>query len=175
MPTATAPADGMARSGQWDWRECPRTGQPCLGFIPMKCPLPPSSSVDAEHHFTPSMFVERQVAKGRSVGLCIDLTSPTASGRRLYDPFEWDDWDVQYSPLEVAPAGGPDVPLVETVPSEETVSSFCDLVNGFWQKHGQLFIAVHCLTGFNTTGFLLVSFLARRAPVAKALDTFAKS
>lgn len=163
------------RSSKWDWRECPRTGQPCAGFIPMKCPLPPSSSVDAEHHFTPSMFVEQQVAKGRSVGLCIDLTSPSASGRHLYDPSEWDDWDVQYSSLELAPAGGPELPLVETVPSEEGVGFFCDVVSRFQQAHSQLFIAVHCLTGFNTTGFLIVSFLARRGPIAKALEAFAKS
>lgn len=141
----------------------------------MKCPLPASSSIDAEHHFTPTMFVERQVAKGLSVGLCIDLTSPSASGRRLYDPSEWDDWDVQHCSLEVAPPGGPDLQLVETVPSEEAVTAFRDLVTRFWQEHSKLAIAVHCLTGFNTTGFLVVSFLARRAPVAKALDAFAKA
>lgn len=58
-----APAsDSTPMADCWSWRDVPRSGQPCAGFIALKTPLPTSDALEAEHHFTPSMFVERQVA-----------------------------------------------------------------------------------------------------------------
>eukprot|EP00967_Tisochrysis_lutea_P102507 scaffold154361_cov29-Tisochrysis_lutea.AAC.2 len=61
------------------------------------------------------------------------------------------------------------------VPSEGAVRGFCDLVGDFWKQpaHRRLYVAVHCLSGFNTTGFFIVSYLAQHAPLIQALKAFA--
>ena len=74
------------------------------GFLPLKCPLAAGTEgVDEGDTFTVSMFMERQISAKRSVGLCIDLTSPSAGGKRLYESTEWDDWDVAHVGIPCAP------------------------------------------------------------------------
>ena len=68
------------------WQEAPRYGKSVLGFIAMKSPitLPAAAPQDEGDAFTPSMFMERQMALQQSIGLCIDLTS-APEGKQLYD------------------------------------------------------------------------------------------
>ena len=87
------------------WKGAPRVGTPFVGFIPLKAPIETKGIVlDEEDEFTVSMFMDRQNLAGRSVGLCIDLTSLQPSVNQLYDTAEWSrDWDVEYLSLPCAP------------------------------------------------------------------------
>lgn len=60
-------------------------------------------------------------------------------------------------------------------PSQEQVSSFIELVDGFIASNSVDIIAVHCTHGFNRTGFLITSYLVEKYDfaVAAALQTFA--
>ena len=88
----------------------------------------------------------------QSIGMCIDLTS----GTRPYAESEWDDWDVDYANIACAPLGK-SLTLDEPTPSEEIVARFVKTVSDFWGKpqNRSRIIAVHCVTGFNITGYLI--------------------
>ena len=135
------------------WAGAPRMGQPITGFLALKAPIDfhacgaTSLSADdqEEHEFSVSMFMERQQADGRLVGLVIDLTSAQPDGRRLYDTGEWSrDWDVEYVSIPVAPplpeadadadAAEASAAWAEPVPSEAQVATFIDAASAFWRN-----------------------------------------
>lgn len=142
---------------------------------------------DDEDVFSPSMFMERQTELGRSVGLVIDLCANEGGNTRLYEPSEWDDWDVKYEvipcspPILAEPAhnhseSGMEAPLwAESPPSEELCQRFISTCSTFWQqeRNRKRYIAVHCVTGVNVTGYMIVRYLMQRGPLPRALDLFA--
>jgi len=164
------------------WKGAPRVGTPFVGFIPMKAPIETKGIVlDEEDEFTVSMFMDRQNLAGRSVGLCIDLTSLQPSVNQLYDTAEWSrDWDVEYLSLPCAPPlseAEPGTEWRESVPSEEIVSQFIAAVERFWASpaNGRRHIAVHCVTGVNVAGYMIARFGMRVAPLDRVLGAIAAS
>ena len=149
------------------------------GFLPLKCPLAAGTeAVDEGDTFTVSMFMERQISDKRSIGLCIDLTSPSAGGKRLYESTEWDDWDVAHVSIPCAPpmpAAAAAGELPETLPAESVVEKFVATAGAFWgdEKNRSRFIAVHCVTGINTAGYLIARYLMRVAPLERGLKAIA--
>jgi hypothetical protein len=171
------------------WLGAPRMGAPVTGFLAFKTPVDfalafddEKEAPDEEHEFTVSMFMEKNASVGRSVGLCVDLTTPQSDDRRLYDTEEWSrDWDVEYLSLPCAPplpeTGAAASAWVEAAPSEKIVASFISAVVRFWAEpaNRRRHVAVHCVTGVNLAGYLIVRFLMRNAPAAPTLAAFAKS
>ncbi|KAL3895877.1 MAG: hypothetical protein SGPRY_013406, partial [Prymnesium sp.] len=149
---------------------------PLGGFIAMKAPTTldggEGGPEDEEDVFTPSMFMERQVEKGRQIGLVIDLTAPPQGGKRMYEAEEWEDWDVKYATLPCAPSLPS--PVAEAVPPEDVCAAFISACSNFWreEKNHRRYIAVHCLTGFNLSGYMIVRYLLQRGPLLKALSLF---
>ena len=176
------------------WKEAPRVGAPCVGFIPFKSPMR-EGAADEEDVWTVSLFMERQAGLGRAVGLCIDLTSAKPGKRRLYDAAEWtDDWDVAHVSIPCAPPlteantqsspsspPGPDKPppklWEEGVPPESAVEAFIAAATEFWAQptNSRRHVAVHCVTGINVAGYMISRFLMRKAPVNRVLAAFATS
>ena len=161
------------------WAGASRMGAPMVGFLPLKTPIECDGlELDEEHAFTVSLFMEKQTSEGRSVGLCIDLTSPQPSGQRLYDTEEWSrDWDVQYLALPCAPPlpeAGNAAAWAEAVPDEEAVGTFIKKVEAFWAEPGnqKRYIAVHCVTGVNLTGYMIARYGMRNVPLARVLALF---
>ena len=174
------------------WLGAPRMGAPVTGFLALKAPIDFATAFgddgtppDEEHEFNVTMFMERQASDGRPVGLVVDLTSPQPSGRKLYDTDEWtNDWDVQYFSLPCTPPlpetlldPDDDSAWVEPVPSEAIVDDFIKAVERFWANpaNRKQHVAVHCVTGVNIAGYLIMRFLTRTAPVGPTLAAFAKS
>ena len=171
------------------WRGAPRMGQPVTGFIALKTPIDFTAWADGlsdddkdELEFSVSMFMERQSADGRAIGLVVDLTTPQPDGRRLYDTDEWErDWDVEYVSLPCVPAlpeaSSSAAMWSEPIPTEEAISAFTTAVGRFWAQpaNRRRHIAVHCVTGVNVAGVMITRFLSRNAPVGKVLAAFAKA
>jgi len=111
------------------------------------------------------MFMDRQTSANRSVGMCVDTTVPQG-GARLFEAAEWDDYDVQCAHVPCSPPlPATSKPLLEPLPSEEAIVSFCKAVDAFWgsPRNRKRHIAVVCLTGINVSGFLIVQYLVRSA------------
>ena len=127
-------------------------GQPVAGFLPLKTPR--TTPPDDESMFDVSMFVERQQSLVRSVGLCINLCGGKAKAAETYDTAEWDQWDVAYKAIACAD---------EAVPAEEAVDAFVAAVGSLWSDplKRKLYVAVHCATGFNVTGYMICRYLMR--------------
>ena len=175
-----------ARADLRSWLGAPRMGRPVTGFLPLKAPLDLAAhqeDFDEEHEFNVSMFMERQMGDGHSVGLVVDLTTPQPDGTPLYDTEEWArDWDVEYLSLPCAPPlvdkyDGQATKWVEPIPSEETVNAFIAAVGRFWAQpqNKRRYVAVHCITGINITGAMIVRFLMRTASVGPVLAAFSRS
>ena len=161
--SAPPPAAASSSSGP-NWAEIPRMGQPVAGFLPLKTPR--TTPPDDESMFDVSMFVERQQSLGRSVGLCINLCGGKAKAAETYDTAEWDQWDVAYKAIACAD---------EAVPAEEAVDAFVAAVGSLWSDplKRKLYVAVHCATGFNVTGYMICRYLMRVGAVERAVAAFA--
>ena len=166
------------------WKGATRMSPPVVGFLPLKTPIDAADiEIDEEDEFTVSMFMERQAADGRSVGLCVDLTAAQPSGTRLYDTEEWArDWDVQYVSLPCAPplaeaTQGSSTSWIEGVPPDELVTKFLATVDEFWAQpqNRRLHIAVLCVTGVNLSAYMIARFGMRVAPLERALGAFVAS
>lgn len=174
------------------WKGAPRmAGAPLGGFIALKAPITLEAADggpdDEEDAFSPTMFMQRQTAQGRSVGLVIDMCAEQPGGKRLYEASEWDDWDVAYESIPCAPpllsgkipaddASTSTDPLwAESPPSEEQCQTFISVCSNFWRQEAnhKRYIAVHCVTGINLAGYMIVRYLLQRGPLTKALDLFA--
>ena len=125
---------------------------------PLKRPTPP----DAVHVYE----FERQQSLGRSVGLCINLCGGKAKAAETYDTAEWDQWDVAYKAIACAD---------EAVPAEEAVDAFVAAVGSLWSDplKRKLYVAVHCATGYNVTGYMICRYLMRVGAVERAVAAFA--
>ena len=160
----SAPAPSLA-----EWVGAPRLpARPVSGFLPTKAPISlesVDSTLDEGDRYEVSMFMDRQTSQSRSVGLCVDTTVPHG-GARLFEAAEWDDYDVQCVQVACSsPLPEASKPLVEPLPSEEAIVSFCKAVDSFWSspRNRRRHIAVVCLTGINVSGFLIVQYLVRCA------------
>ena len=145
------------------------------------------------HVFTVSMYCNRMMGKGISVGMAIDCTSldlhlldedilqqtlskkeknefadkPTT--RYWHDTNEWDDFDVEYQSINPK-AGKVDAHFV--VPCEETISKFITMCNDHWKRRPNTYIAVFdARGGIGAAAFLVSCFMCRRlkAPVHVAI------
>ena len=172
----SAPAPSLA-----EWVGAPRLpARPVSGFLPTKAPISlesVDSTLDEGDRYEVSMFMDRQTSQSRSVGLCVDTTVPHG-GARLFEAAEWDDYDVQCVQVPCSsPLPEASKPLVEPLPSEEAIVSFCKAVDSFWSspRNRRRHIAVVCLTGINVSGFLIVQYLVRCAKwtLERALGEFA--
>jgi len=152
-----------------EWVGAPRLpARPVSGFLPTKAPISlesVDSTLDEGDRYEVSMFMDRQTSANRSVGMCVDTTVPQG-GARLFEAAEWDDYDVQCAHVPCSPPlPATSKPLLEPLPSEEAIVSFCKAVDAFWgsPRNRKRHIAVVCLTGINVSGFLIVQYLVRSA------------
>ncbi|TYZ56906.1 hypothetical protein PybrP1_006072 [[Pythium] brassicae (nom. inval.)] len=132
-------------------------------ILPMRSPL----STLYEIHFaqqkvlTPSTLMEKLITDSRSgtvvsLGTVIDATGGDAF---LYDPKEWDDWDVEFVKLKVA--------VPDDIAESERQTHDDAMVAAFFvavEKHkagdnGDMDIAVYGASGYTLVGFLIVSYL----------------
>ncbi|EFN54818.1 hypothetical protein CHLNCDRAFT_24090 [Chlorella variabilis] len=151
------------------WRECPAMGRPIERFIPMKVPLGArfDSHIAPEHRFT----IDDAVAQARKVpavlGLVIDLTNSS----RYYDARQWHERGVQY----IKASGGIPCRGRGAAPPPEAVTDLCWEMYAYLQQCPQGMALIHCTHGFNRTGYMVASYLARMMSwtVPKALDAFA--
>eukprot|EP00250_Pteridium_aquilinum_P005768 c15818_g1_i1 orf=283-2259(-) len=155
------------------WIECPKYGQPIHGLVPSKVPLGShfNEVVEAGKRYSVKNAWQQLRAKGREVGMAIDLTNTT----RYYPASEWrDQGGIKY--LKIPCRGR------NEVPDNAAVNIFVYEVMHFMNvqrgssvlKH----ILVHCTHGFNRTGYMIVHYLKRSQPgmtVEQALAEFASA
>lgn len=169
------------------WKGAPRMSKkPLAGFFVLKSPitLEPFEGGPSEEEdiFTPSMFMERRNAEGTPIGLAIDLTTDASGGKRLYEASEWEDWDVKYVQLPCAPP----LPIgekshsistwFEAPPPEELCQKFISVVTDFWANdlNKRRYVAVHCVTGINVSGYMICRFLMQFGTLMRSLASFAE-
>ncbi|KAL4857277.1 mRNA-capping enzyme [Chlorella vulgaris] len=197
-PTAAAapePADdelddmGIPRG----WRECPAMGRPIERFIPMKVPLGArfDNFIAPEHRFNIESAVE--LVKQRVAGLFMEQLAPPAedaplgpnceppppqriqvplvvglvidltNSSRYYDARQWQQHGIPCKGRGQAP-------------QPEAVTDLCWEMHEFLKDCPQGMALIHCTHGFNRTGYMIASYLARMLTfnIPKALDAFAQ-
>eukprot|EP00854_Cymbomonas_tetramitiformis_P001250 gene1250-1828_t len=147
----------------WDglpegWLTCPPLGKRFDAFFPCKVPLGTKydEKIPEQQRFTPFLAVRRicQEAKGKEIGLVIDLTNTT----RYYSQLEFTSLGIQY--IKIA-CGGRDGP-----PEPSAVNEFCFEVKKFLAQRQQKFILVHCTHGHNRTSVTLLQLVQDDGQVA---------
>jgi mRNA-capping enzyme len=138
-----------------------------LGFniVPAKTPLGRrfARAVPPDKSFTPADAFRDLQAKGKILGLVLDLTNTG----RYYDPAEWGALGVAHQKVYCPPRG--------QTPHPSSVNHFTFELLRFFEASPDKYVLVHCTHGFNRTGYMLASWLARRgaARVAGAVRAFA--
>lgn len=157
------------------WLDCPRMGRNLkslapaggvgLNIVPAKTPLGGrfARAVPADRSFTPRDAYDDLKSKGMELGLVLDLTNTG----RYYDPAEWGALGVAHQKVYCPPRG--------QVPHPASVNHFVFELLRFFEATPDKFVLVHCTHGFNRTGYMLASWLARRAgmPIGAAFTAFA--
>ena len=175
------PAAAASTVSLVEWQHAARLpARPVSGFLPTKAPISlesVDSALEEGDRYEVSMFMDRQTSASRSVGMCVDTTVPQ-DGARLFEAAEWDDYDVQCTQVPCSPPlPAASKPLVEPLPSEEAIVSFCKAVDAFWSspRNRKRHVAVVCVTGINVSGYLIVQYLVRCAKWTpeRALSEFA--
>ena len=175
------PAAAASTVSLVEWQHAARLPvRPVSGFLPTKAPISlesVDSALEEGDRYEVSMFMDRQTSASRSVGMCVDTTVPQ-DGARLFEAAEWDDYDVQCTQVPCSPPlPAASKPLVEPLPSEEAIVSFCKAVDAFWSspRNRKRHVAVVCVTGINVSGYLIVQYLVRCAKYTpeRALSEFA--
>uniref|UniRef100_A0A2P2LYM9 mRNA guanylyltransferase n=1 Tax=Rhizophora mucronata TaxID=61149 RepID=A0A2P2LYM9_RHIMU len=140
------------------WLECPSFGQEIGGIIPSKVPLSESYNdcISPGKRYSFKQVVKLQKCAGRTLGLVIDLTNTT----RYYSPVELKKEGIKHVKI---PCKGRDA-----VPDNASVNNFVYEVTQFLfrQKHTKKYVLVHCTHGFNRTGYMIVHYLMRSAPMS---------
>ena len=134
-------------------------------LIPMKTPLSPRYvEENCVNALTMESLMRGQRARGREIGLIIDLTNHDC----LYE----DD-----IPSDVARVHVRNV--AKAVPSASDVRKATEAANKFLATAGNenKYIAVHCAYGFNRTGFVICCYLVQMfgATPAEAMELFAEA
>lgn len=130
-----------------------------LGFniIPAKTPLGRrfARAVPPDKSFTPADAFRDLQAKGKVVGLVLDLTNTG----RYYDPAEWGALGVAHQKIYCPPRG--------QTPHPASVNHFTFELLRFFEASPDKYVLVHCTHGFNRTGFMIASWLYRRGAVPR--------
>ncbi|KFK40497.1 hypothetical protein AALP_AA2G003400 [Arabis alpina] len=149
------------------WLDCPGFGMEIGCIIPSKVPLSESYNehVPPGKRYSFKQVVRNQRINGRNIGLVIDLTNTT----RYYHTLDLKKDGIKH--VKIACRGR------DAVPDNVSVNTFVNEVNQFMlnQKHSNKYILVHCTHGHNRTGFMIVHYLMRSAPmmnVTQALKMF---
>ncbi|PSC72146.1 mRNA-capping enzyme isoform X1 [Micractinium conductrix] len=178
------------------WRECPAMGRPIDRFIPMKVPLGArfdpfieprhrftindavAAAAQAVHGITYEAYVPLQendepdpaappgMKRGRVqavVGMVIDLTNSS----RYYNPNDWMEHGIKYIKIPCRGRG--------MTPPPEAVTDLCwEMYMYLLQEIPHGMALIHCTHGFNRTGYMIASYLARMKSlnVPKALKLF---
>lgn len=183
------------------WRECPCVGRPVDRFVPLKVPLGArfdahiapeqrfsiDAALEAAHaalvkanYLIDTGEVERNEAgqpladeNGRTkrvrvvppIKLVIDLTRSS----RYYDPQNWLDRGVKYVKIPCRGRG--------QVPQPEAVTDLVFEMYQYLQECPTGVALIHCTHGFNRTGYMIASYLARvhGKSMPRALEMFTKA
>uniref|UniRef100_K3WGD1 mRNA capping enzyme adenylation domain-containing protein n=1 Tax=Globisporangium ultimum (strain ATCC 200006 / CBS 805.95 / DAOM BR144) TaxID=431595 RepID=K3WGD1_GLOUD len=155
---------------------------PSARILPIRCPLSSLYEIhfsNKQKVFTPSTLMEKLIADSRSgtvvnVGTVIDATGGSAF---LYDPKEWDDWEVEYVKLKVN--------IPEDILEQDRQANDDAMLAAFFsavEKHKSgdnkdMDIAVYGATGYSFVGFLTVSYLIEYCGLSldSAVSEFAAS
>ncbi|KAF1328397.1 Mrna capping enzyme family protein, partial [Globisporangium splendens] len=155
---------------------------PSARILPVRCPLSSLYEIhfsNKQKVFTPSTLMEKLIADSRSgtvvnVGTVIDATGGDAF---LYDPKEWDDWEVEYVKLKVS--------IPEDILEQDRQANDDEMLAAFFnavEKHKSgdnkdMDIAVYGAIGYSFVGFLIVSYLVEYCgqSLDSALSEFAAS
>lgn len=157
------------------WLDCPRMGRNLkslapaggvgLNIVPAKAPLGArfARAVPPDRSFTPRDAYDDLKSKGMELGLVLDLTNTG----RYYDPAEFGALGVAHQKVYCPPRG--------QVPHPASVNHFVFELLRFFEATPDKFVLVHCTHGFNRTGYMLASWLNRRAgmPIGAGVVAFA--
>ncbi|KAJ1450838.1 hypothetical protein M885DRAFT_621291 [Pelagophyceae sp. CCMP2097] len=179
---------------EWQrWSKAPRYAPQVLavgsgGFAALKVPLSPEmyeTCYDEGAVFTVTMFVERLQRQKRRLVCALDGT--LINGALLHDVGDWDDWDVEASPL-LAPALGASAlgagavapgardHACDGVPLTSEVDRAVGACRAAWATTPACVVAVYSLDGCNTPGVVAVSLLVEEgATLEAALAAYAVS
>ncbi|KAJ0408022.1 hypothetical protein P43SY_000226 [Pythium insidiosum] len=167
------------------WRQfeaAPRYAKvmPTAKFLPIRAPL---SSLYEIHYasdrsdYTPSSLMEKLLASTRSgpvvnVGLVIDATG---SDYYLYDPKEWEDWDVKYVKLSTIIPEDADSDARREAEERLTVQFFEQVEKHKGSAMKDMDVMVYGSFGYNLVGFLTVRYMIEYCGVSlnAALKEFA--
>jgi len=152
------------------WIDCPNTSISVIGnnFLAFKTPLDDffNTQVLPEcRRFHPSTMLKYANDEGCPIKLWIDLTN---TDRYYADKSPIEKERCQYVKIKCAGHDGP--------PSPRDVKEFISTCSTFLEKNPNGHIGVHCLHGFNRTGFMIVSYLIakREYSLNEAITEFAK-
>uniref|UniRef100_A0A6A7G1Z7 mRNA-capping enzyme-like n=1 Tax=Hirondellea gigas TaxID=1518452 RepID=A0A6A7G1Z7_9CRUS len=143
-----------------NWLHCPETATMLIQalFVPCKIFLDCSryqTSVPEKNTFSPSSFVKDMNSVEVYVSLVIDLTSTNYYYTR--------EELVSNSCMHV------NIPCTEdgSIPSRQSVVKFIGVCSDFARGNVNLnAIAVHCMQGFNLTGFMICSYLVEEKNIS---------
>ncbi|GMT11423.1 hypothetical protein PFISCL1PPCAC_2720 [Pristionchus fissidentatus] len=148
------------------WLHCPKIGKVVENmFLPFKTPLCSlyDNQMKKEQQFHPQQVFDSPQAKGKKIGLWVDLTKTD----RFYYQNEVEKNGCKYRKIKMAGHG--------SSPTMEEVQQFNRLCSGFLHDNPGQLIGVHCTHGFNRTGFVIISYLVEIMDwgVEAAVRTFA--
>ncbi|XP_059609306.1 mRNA-capping enzyme-like [Phlebotomus argentipes] len=136
------------------WFRCPRKARKLIAnrFMAFKQPIarPSTNRVFVERLFSPDMLIQALSVRKMSLGLWIDLTTKET----FYCHEKIREKGIQCVSLPCAESNSP--------PTLTNVRLFAMYVDQALQKRPNGVIGVHCLHGFNRSGFLIVSYLVER-------------
>lgn len=168
---AISPAD---KADIQQWLGCTRLGQnvPGTNIVPCKTPFEgplanrahASGILPDDEWFGKAELVQAGEAQGTPIGLVIDLVNTT----KYYTGFTKSD-GVEYRKMAIPG---------RTVPERRLVDAVCDLIDEFWNREPNKYVAIHCTHGVNRTGFLVAAYLMTRTKKrksSKAVAAFEKA
>lgn len=156
------------------WLGCTRVGQnvPGTNIVPCKTPFegPLANRAHASgllpdaEWFGKAELLQAAEAQGTPIGLVIDLVNTT----KYYTGFTKSD-GIEYKKMAIPG---------RTVPERSLVDAVCDLIDEFWHREPDKYVAIHCTHGVNRTGFLVAAYLMTRTKKkksSKAVAAFEKA
>ncbi|GLT37567.1 hypothetical protein SLA2020_118780 [Shorea laevis] len=152
------------------WLDCPAFGEEIGGIIPSKVPLGESFNdcIPPGKRYSFKQVIHRQRARGRQLGLVIDLTNTT----RYYPTSELQREGIKHVKIQCKGR--------DAVPDNVSVNNFVYEVSLFFsrnQKPPKKHILVHCTHGHNRTGYMIIHFLMRTQTmsVTQAIKLFSEA
>ncbi|KAI4318965.1 hypothetical protein MLD38_032617 [Melastoma candidum] len=140
------------------WLDCPPFGQEISFLIPSKVPLGEffNDQIPPGKRYSFKQVIHQQRVLNRKIGLVIDLTNTS----RYYSTADLKKESIKHVKIQCVGR--------DAVPSNAQVNEFVYEVAQFLsnQKHSKKYILVHCTHGHNRTGYMIIHYLMRSAPIS---------